>query len=96
MVEMLPPFIPFRLELIYITGVVEFLVGIALFIPRFQKKTAWIAIALFVFFFPANIYAALNSVGLGGHQWGPVYLLIRGPLQLILIAWTYFLCLKKR
>ena len=45
-------------------------------------------------FFPANIYAAFNSIGLGGHQWGPIYLLIRAPLQIILIAWAYFLCVK--
>lgn len=62
--------------------------------PRYQFIAAKLAIVIFVIFFPANIYAALNSTGLGGHQWGPVYLIIRGPLQLILIAWAYFLCIK--
>jgi len=52
-------------------------------------------VLVFVVFFPANIYAALQGVGLGGHQWGAIYLLIRAPLQLILIAWAYFLCIKK-
>lgn len=94
MVEMLPPWIPFRLGLIYITGLLELLIGIALFLPRYQVLAAKLAIVVFVVFFPANIYSALNSIGLGGHQWGPVYLLIRGPLQVILIAWAYFLCVK--
>lgn len=94
MVEMLPPWVPFRFALIYITGVIELLIGVALFIPRYQSLAAKAAIVAFVIFFPANIYAALNGVGLGGHQWGPVYLLIRGPLQIILIAWAYFLCVK--
>lgn len=95
MVEMLPPWAPFRLLIIYATGVLEFAVGIALFIPRLQNFAAKFAIAIFVIFFPANVYAALNATGLGGHQWGAVYLLIRTPLQLILIAWAYFLCIKK-
>ena len=94
MVEMLPAWLPFRLQLVYLTGVLELLIGIALFIPRYQVIASKIAIVVFVVFFPANIYAALNSVGLGGHQWGPVYMLIRGPLQIILIFWAYFLCVK--
>jgi len=94
MVEMLPAWVPFKISLIYFTGVLELLVGIALFKPKFQPMAAKLGILIFVLFFPANIYAALNSVGLGGHQWGAVYLLIRTPLQIILIAWAYFLCVK--
>ena len=95
MVHMLPSWVPYRLLIIYATGVLELVVGIALFIPKFQNSAAKSAIVIFVVFFPANIYAALNATGLGGHQWGPSYLLIRTPLQLILIAWAYFLCIKK-
>lgn len=95
MVEMLPPWVPFRLALVYLTGLLELAVGVALLMPRYRVLAAKIAILIFIAFFPVNVYAALNSVGLGGHQWGPVYLLLRGPLQLILIAWAYFLCIKK-
>lgn len=94
MADMLPPWVPFKIPLIYITGVIELLVGIALFISRFQLVAAKLSVIIFIVFFPANIYAALNSVGLGGHQWGPIYLLIRAPLQIILITWAYFLCIK--
>lgn len=94
MVEMLPPWVPYRLALVYLTGLIELLIGIALFMPRYQPLAAKLAIVVFAVFFPANIYAASNGIGLGGHQWGPVYLLIRGPLQILLIAWAYFLCAK--
>ncbi|MDW3095525.1 MAG: hypothetical protein R8G33_07630 [Gammaproteobacteria bacterium] len=94
MIEMLPPLLPYRLFIIYLTGVIEVFIGIALFIPKFQINAAKMAIVVFVVFFSANIYAALNATGLGGHLWGPIYLLIRLPLQLILIAWAYFLCIK--
>ena len=95
MVEMLPAWVPFRLALVYATGALELVIGIALFVPRYRPLAAKMAVAIFVAFFPANVYAAVNSIGLGGHQWGPVYLLIRGPLQLILIAWAYFLFEKR-
>ena len=96
MVDMLPPWVPARELLVYLTGVLELAIGIALFTPRLQPLAAKLAIAVFVLFFPANIYAAINSVGLGGHQSGPAYLLIRGPLQLVLIAWAYFLCARDK
>ena len=94
MVEMLPPWVPMRVALVYITGLLELFIAVILFIPRFQVLGAKIAIAVLVVFFPANIYAAFHSIGLGGHLWGPVYLLIRAPLQLLLIAWAYCLCIK--
>jgi len=94
MVEMLPTWVPFRLALVYATGLLELLIGIALFIPKYQLMAAKLAIIVFIVFFPANIYAAINSIGLGGHQLGPAYLVIRAPLQIILIAWAYFFCVK--
>ena len=94
MVEMLPIWVPFRLSIIHLTGVLELLIGIALFFPKYQINAAKAAVLVFIIFFPANIYAAINGVGLGGHQWGAIYLLIRLPLQLILIAWAYYLCIK--
>ena len=44
MVEMLPPWIPFRLTLVYLTGLHELLVGLALFLPKHQVYSAKIAI----------------------------------------------------
>lgn len=96
MVEMLPEWVPMRVQLVYVTGLFELAIGIAFFIPKYQAIAVKLAIVVFVVFFPANIYAALNSVGPGGHQWGPVYLFIRAPLQVILIAWAYYMCLGGR
>ena len=94
MVEMLPAWVPARVMLIYVTGVLELLIGATLFMPSYQVPAARAATAVLVLFFPANIYAALNATGLGGHQWGPVYLLIRAPLQLLLIAWAWLFCIR--
>lgn len=92
MVAMLPPWVPLRAGLVYATGLLEVAIALALFTPAWRRLGAWAAIAVLVLFFPANVYAAINGVGLGGHQWGPVYLWIRAPLQLVLIGWAYFLC----
>jgi hypothetical protein len=32
---------------------------------------------------------------MGGHEWGPVYLLIRAPLQAIILAWIYWFTIKR-
>jgi len=94
MIEMLPAWVPLRLPIIYLTGVLELIIGIALFFPKYQINAAKAAVLVFIIFFPANIYAAINGVGLGGHKWGAIYLLIRLPLQITLIAWAYYLCIK--
>jgi len=41
-----------------------------------------------------NIHAAFNRIEMGGHEWGPIYLLIRVPLQLILIGWTWWMAVR--
>jgi len=43
---------------------------------------------------PANIYAALKQVGMGGHVQGPRYLLVRIPLQVVLMAWAYWFAVQ--
>jgi uncharacterized membrane protein len=44
--------------------------------------------------FPVNVYAAVNQIPMGGHAWGPVYLLIRAPLQAILLVWVYWFTIR--
>ena len=95
MAQMLPPWVPYRIGFVYVAGVVEIVLAAALLIPHRRRLAAWGCIAVLVAFFPANIYAAIHRVGLGGHQWGPLYLLIRAPLQLLLIGWAYWLVARR-
>ena len=85
--KIMPPFLPFPLALVYLSGVFEVMLGILLLVPRFTPLAAWGIIALLVAVFPANIHMAVN------HQLFPEYsfaaLLLRLPLQLVLIAWAY-------
>jgi uncharacterized membrane protein len=89
MAAMLPPSTPYRVEVIYITGVLELLGAIAIWIPPLTKITGICLILMMVMVLPANIYSALNRVDFGGHSAGPIYLLLRIPFQLFVIWWTY-------
>jgi len=90
MAAMLPPAVPFRIELIYITGVLEFLGAIGVWIPRLTRLTGALLILMLIGILPSNIYSAINRVDFGGHGAGPAYLLVRIPFQLFVIWWTYF------
>jgi uncharacterized membrane protein len=90
MAAMLPPAIPYRIELIYVTGVLELLGAIGVWIPGLMRLTGVCLILMLVGILPANIYSALNHVDFGGHGAGPAYLLVRVPFQLFVIWWVYF------
>lgn len=98
MAMMIPPFIPFRLPLVYITGLLEIAAGIGLLLPKFRKITAILLIAFFVIITPANIYAAMHHINLQTAAYdgnGPAYLWFRIPLQLFFIAWVWYFNLRK-
>ena len=94
---MLPEFITFKTTVVYLTGVIEILAAIGLFVPKVQILTAWLLIAFFVLILPANIYAAIKQID---YQKGTSdgnglnYLWFRIPLQILFIVWTYFSTIK--
>jgi uncharacterized membrane protein len=90
MAEMIPASVPYRVELVYITGLLELLGAIGVWIPRLQRLTGFLLIVMLIGILPANIYSAINRVEYGGHDSGPIYLLARVPFQLFVIGWTYF------
>ena len=90
MAAMLPPSIPYRVELIYLTGVFELLGAIGVWIPKLMRIIGVCLMVMMIAVLPANIYSAFNRVEFGGHEHGPVYLLWRVPFQLFVIAWIYF------
>lgn len=96
---MLPDFIPYKNEIIYLTGVLELLAAIGLLLPKFQVITGWLLILFFIMILPSNIYAAINHVDLQKATYngeGPGYLWYRIPLQVFYIAWVYFSAVKSR
>lgn len=91
-VKIVPPYLPWHAELVYISGVFEVLGGIGLLIPRTQVVAAWGLIALLVAVFPANVHMALHpEVGAELFPHVPPFVWwVRLPLQAALIAWAYW------
>ncbi|MFA6059423.1 MAG: hypothetical protein WC756_14550 [Taibaiella sp.] len=99
MTMMLPPFIPQKELIIYITGILEFAAAAGILLPGFRVITGWLLITFFILLLPANIYAALNHINLktaGYDGDGPAYLWFRIPLQLFFIAWVYLSVISNR
>ena len=86
--RMLPPWVPGRVPIVYVTGVIEVIIAVALFRPSWRRYGGWAAAVVLVLFFPANIYAAINHLDPDKPEMGAAYLWIRTPLQLFLLAWT--------
>lgn len=80
--------------LIYLSGAFEMMLGIMLLFRALQIIAAWSIIALLIVVSPAHVYLAINS------DWeldlASVELWARLPLQLVLIAWTFWYTRSRR
>lgn len=89
LVQMIPDFVPERTLVVQVAGGLEIAAALALLIPVLRHRVGWLLIWMLLLLLPVNVYAALQRVPMGGHAWGPSYLWIRVPLQLLLMVWTY-------
>ncbi len=98
MAMMIPPIVPFKTEVIYLTGLAEIVLGIGLLIPRLSNYSGWFLIFFFLFLLPANIYSAMKHIDYQKATFdgnGLRYLWFRVPLQIVFIIWTYLSAIKK-
>lgn len=54
--KLMPPYLPYHLPLIYLSGLAEIVLGLGLFFPMTQSISAWGIIALLIAIYPANYY----------------------------------------
>ncbi len=93
--SIVPPYLPYPLALVYVSGVIEIGLGVLLSIPRTQRFAAWSLIALFIAVFPANVHMALHPELeiVGKPEWMPqpsaTAAWLRLPLQFVLIYWAW-------
>ena len=86
-IKIIPSSFPNPKLLNLISGIAEILLGIGLCIPIISTYAAWGIIALLIAVFPANINMYTNEkAGMGLPK---CVLLLRIPLQLVLIFWAY-------
>jgi len=86
--RIMPPYLPWHLFLVHLSGLFESALGIMLLIPKFTRLAAWGLIALLIAVFPANIHMAMNPQLYPDIP--PFALWLRLPLQGVFIAWAYW------
>lgn len=86
-IRIIPPYFPNPKLLNLLSGVIEITLGVLLCIPAVSSYAAVAIIALLIAIFPANLFMYINqNAGLGLPKW---VLLLRLPLQIVLILWAY-------
>jgi uncharacterized membrane protein len=93
-VRIMPPYLPWHRELVYVSGVAEVALGVLLLVPGCQTIAAWGLVALLVAVFPANLHMALNPELFP--TFSPAVLRGRAALQVPLIAWAWWFTVGDR
>ena len=90
-VKIMPPFLPFHYEAVYISGFFEIILGGMLLFKNTRVIAAWGLIGLLLAVYPANIYLAFNStpqeaieISAFAASW------VRLPIQFIFLGLAYW------
>ena len=89
--SIVPPYLPYHLELVYVSGLFEVLFGILILLPKYRYYGAIGLILLLIAVFPANIFLAQNEIAqeaIGATQEIAIW---RLPIQGVLIWIAYFI-----
>ncbi len=87
-VAMIPPFLLWHLELVYLIGFFELAGAVGLQVPKIQRAAGWGLAALLVAVFPANVYVAVSGLSVAGLPANPLYYWFRLPIQAVFIWWA--------
>ena len=86
--NIMPPYLPYHLELVYISGFFEILLGIMLIPNKTRYLACWGLILLLIAVFPSNIYLAqTNGKAL---DISPILAWGRLPFQAVFIIIAYW------
>ena len=90
-VQIMPPYLPFHYEAVYLSGFLEILFGLMLLFPKTRCYAAWGLVLLLIAVYPANIYLAFNEraqntleISAFAASW------VRLPIQFVFIALAYW------
>lgn len=86
--KIMPPYLPWHLPLVYLSGFVEMFLGALLLVRKFSGVAAWLLIGLLLAVFPANIHMARHPELFPEIPRAALWL--RLPLQGVLMLWAYW------
>ena len=86
--RIMPKYLPNHKALVYLSGVAEILLGVALCIPNIKKWAIYGIIAMLGVFLLVHVYMLSHKEASAGlPKW---MLVLRIPLQFFLMYWAYF------
>ena len=88
--DIVPPQLPSKLFLVYLTGLIEVVGGAAILAPKTRKVGAYLLIFLLVSVFPANIYLYVSESPQSLLGISETDALIRMPFQIPLILLAFW------
>jgi uncharacterized membrane protein len=86
--KIMPPYFPWHLALVYVSGAAEIAGGIGLMVPALRRAAGWGLVALLIAVFPANVYMATNHIQMTVRPTPEWFAWARLPLQALLIWWV--------
>ena len=92
--RIMPAYIGWHSTLVWVSGLLEVVLGVLLLFPFSRRFAAWGIIALLIAVFPANIQMAFNYY----HHQHPLLWItsLRLPIQPLLIWWAYQFARSKK
>jgi uncharacterized membrane protein len=95
--EIMPPHLPWHAALVFLSGVAEVVLGIAVLVPRTRRLAAWGIIALLIAVFPANLHMAVSQIRpehapefMKQSMNDPLMVWWRLPMQGVLALWAWW------
>ena len=90
-VEIVPPFLPFPLFLVYLTGAMEIAGGIGIIHPASRVLTGRLLVLFLIAVFPANLYMWFSDVPFNGTLLTTPQHVLRLMAQIALVLVALFL-----
>ncbi len=93
---LMPDYLPWHLPLVYLSGAAEMMGGIGICFRMSRRLAGWWLVAVLISVFPANLHMLINDVPINGKNVPMWIYWARLPLQGLLIAWVYVICVRGR
>jgi len=92
--RIMPPWLPHPRALVLLSGAFQIAGGLGVLHPRTRRAAGWGLILLLLAVWPANVQMLLNARASGAPAGAQALLLLRIPLQLLLIWWVWRSCVR--
>ena len=88
-IGVMPPWLGWHAALVLVSGVAECAGGVGVLLPASRRFAGWGLLLLCVAVLPANLQMLLNAIAAGKPGWLVSLLLLRLPLQALLMRWIW-------